>query len=340
MRIFNRHFPLKMIWRLRRLWLSLMAPSRIRNVILIHVSLLWRSPRIMGDPIVLMVEPSSRCNLQCPMCPRQLEKNDRWLGEMSWADFQETLDDLGRTLMFLILFNYGEPLLNPHIARMIQYAVGKGIGVGMSTNGTLLTRQMAMDLIVSGLHYLIIPLDGATKRTYEQYRKNSVFEETLDNIRILLEERRLRKKVTPILDLQFLVMRDNEKEIGLFKQLATSLGVDMYTLKKVGYVKGREKDFLPSDPRLSCSYYFQGPSHKYCKRLSLSSVINANGDVTPCCSDIQFQHVLGNIFHGQRFREVWNNESYQRIRTMAYRNEPIGMCRNCAGSNFDSSVYR
>jgi len=329
------------MWKLRRSILVLLSKgSRIRNFFLACTSIFLRQTKIKGDPIILMMEASSRCNLECPMCPRQLKKTVRWEGDMSFDNFKMVIDELGQTLMFLALWNYGEPLLNNWIIDMIRYAKKKGIGVALSTNAVLLTKNKTLELIDSGLDLLIVPLDGATKPTYEMYRKNANFEQTIENIRSFLEERKQRRKGIPLLDLQFLIMKHNEHEILLFENLARRLSVDMFTFKKVVYVKDREKDFLPKDRKFICSYYFRGFNSSYCNRLSLSSVINSNGDVTPCCSDISFRYVFGNVFSESRFRDIWNSSAYQSFRKRAYDDmSSIDICRNCAGANFDVKVY-
>lgn len=313
---------------------------RIKNFFSIFVSILLKKIKIKGDPIILMIEPSSRCNLRCPMCPRQLIKKERSQQDMAFENFKKIIDELCDTLMFLALWNYGEPLLNEKIIKMVEYTKKKEIAVALSTNVVLLTKNISLGLIEAGLDFLIVPLDGATKSTYEMYRKNAIFEQVIDNIRWLMIMRKKMKKNTPLVDLQFIIMKNNEHEIKLFRDLAKKLRVDMITLKKINYVKGQEREFLPQNRNFICDFYSSEINYKYCNRLSLSSVINSNGDVTVCCSDISFQYIVGNVFEEVSFRKIWNNEKYQNFRKKAYDNlRDIDICHNCGCANFDTKIY-
>ena len=63
---------------------------------------------------------------------------------------------------------------------MIRITREAGIRTGMSTNATLLDDKRADMLFDSGLDYLILAFDGATKETYQKYRVGAEFERTRD----------------------------------------------------------------------------------------------------------------------------------------------------------------
>ena len=82
----------------------------------------------------------------------------------------------------------GEPLLNPHLSEIISYAKSSGIvDVIINTNATHLTEKKSIELIQSGLDYIIFSFDGGTKETYESNRvsrfKPNTFESVVANIR-------------------------------------------------------------------------------------------------------------------------------------------------------------
>lgn len=340
MKILNHNLNIRALWQLRSTVIALLCdPAKLRNLFAAVCSLRRNDTVVRADPVVLMLEPSSQCNLECPMCPRQLKQTKRWEGDMPFENYTGIIDELAAGLMFLILWNYGEPLLNKNIGRMIGYAKERKIAVAMSTNGLLLSEEKSMELIDSRLDFLIVSFDGGTRETYETNRKNGDFEKTLENIRGLMKLKRMRRSRTPFVNLECVVMKNNEHETAVFERLARMSGVDGYSLKKVAYVKGRESDFLPVNQRLTCDVYQKG-NRRYCSRLSLSSVVNANGDVVPCCSDIAFQYVLGNVFRDNGFRRIWNNELYQAFRKRAFRDlAHIDICQNCGGHSFTSKVY-
>lgn len=55
--------------------------------------------------------------------------------------------------------------------------------------------------------------------------------------------------------------------------------------------------------------------------------IDLNGDVFVCC--INSSYKVGNIFQNDSFMDIWNNETYQRIRELFYEGRLPGFCDNC-----------
>lgn len=76
----------------------------------------------------------------------------------------------GIIFYYVILWSWGEPLLNPEIYRMIKYCEERNILSVTSTNLNKFSRENARDLVESGLDALIIALDGIAEETYSKYR--------------------------------------------------------------------------------------------------------------------------------------------------------------------------
>lgn len=260
---------------------------------------------------------------------------------MSFAQFQNLLDEVGDTLILLALWNYGESLLNPEIFKMIRYAKEKRVVVTLSTNATLLDDERSESIIDSGLDYLIVSMDGASKATYEKYRPPAHFETILQNVKRLMDWRQQKLTWHPFVDLQLIAMRENTSEIQEMRRLAVDLGVDRLTVKKADYIPSDLREtLLPVQTSHRCSHYDKKEEAlSYCTRLTLSSVINANGDVVPCCSDIEFQHVFGNVFRDGGFKAIWNNAQYQAFRQQDW-NQPgsIDICKNCEARSFSTGI--
>ena len=77
---------------------------------------------------------------------------------------------MGAYLYRVDLHNWGEPLLNDEIYRMISYARASNIEVHVSSNLNVINKVKAEKLVESGLDVLIVSLDGACQETYMQYR--------------------------------------------------------------------------------------------------------------------------------------------------------------------------
>ncbi len=108
---------------------------------------------------VVVWNVTQRCNLRCIHCYAHA-KNREFENELPLDDGKQLLDDLARFGCPVILFSGGEPLMHPHLIELASYAVDRGMRAVISTNGTLITREIARELKAIGLSYVGISLDG------------------------------------------------------------------------------------------------------------------------------------------------------------------------------------
>lgn len=125
------------------------------------------------------LEPTFRCNLECPMCPR-FSSEDPHL-DMSMETYQRihAAMDCAHTVDFT---GWGEPTLHPEIYRMISMAKDKGCITTMTSNGTTLRERNARRLIEAGLDRLAVSVDGMRPETYEPLRIGATFEKLTRNL--------------------------------------------------------------------------------------------------------------------------------------------------------------
>ena len=99
------------------------------------------------------------CNLKCVHCYNDsgASKAD---DELSTEEAKAVLDDLVQFGVPSVLFSGGEPLMRPDLFELIAYAVEKGLRAVISTNGTLITADMAKKIKKHGVSYVGISLDG------------------------------------------------------------------------------------------------------------------------------------------------------------------------------------
>src|SRR3954454_20275459 len=192
-------------------------------------------------PQHLQVEVSGACNLRCRMClVRYAPAVGRREGALAYEDFLELVDALPG-LRRLTLQGLGEPLLSPHLLDMIRHAVARGIHVGFNTNGVLLTRALARELLAAGTGHVHVSLDGATAATYEDVRHATThapragqFERVVANLRTLLALRGAQPP--PRVALVFVAMRRNVSELEALVDLAADIGVDEVRVQNLSHV--------------------------------------------------------------------------------------------------------
>ncbi len=106
---------------------------------------------------VVVWNVTSRCNLKCTHCYAATEGQP---DELSTAEALAVIDDLAAFGCPVLLFSGGEPFVRPDILTLAHHAVGKGLRVVFSTNGTLIDARLAAEIKAVGVSYAGISIDG------------------------------------------------------------------------------------------------------------------------------------------------------------------------------------
>ena len=142
-----------------------------------RAKLLWaywqRKTVLRGLPVEYIVETTAKCNLYCPMCPRETHKQPK--EDMADDIFERLVRDSGRSAEHMMLIGLGEPLIDEKIFDRIEFCERHKISTLLSTNGVLLDEQMSAKLLDTPLEHVTLSFDGATKESYEFYRKGARF---------------------------------------------------------------------------------------------------------------------------------------------------------------------
>lgn len=254
------------------------------------------------------------------------------------ASFREMTDSLCKDLVYMLIYFQGEPYLNPNFLAMASYAAQRGIYVGTSTNGHYLTDSIAKATVESGLHEVIVSIDGATQSTYQQYRIGGSLEKVKEGTRRLVEWRQRLQSRTPHIILQFLVTGANEQEVDEVKALGGELGVDRVVFKTAQiYDFENGHPLIPQDERFS--RYKKGREGKYilknklrnqCWKLWMGAEMTWDGRILPCCFDKDAQYEMGKLSEAS-FRSIWRGAGYVDFRSRLVRSrQSIAMCTNCS----------
>lgn len=325
-----------------------MHPFRLINFIKIKISHKLKLTKVKGFPLTIMIEPTNICNLKCPLCPTGAGLIKRAKGFMSFSNFKKIIDELSSYSYHLRLWNWGEPLLNKEIFKMISYAKEKNLSVNLSTNSSFLDKDISRELVKSGLDELIISLDGASEESYNKYRKGGNFKKTIASIESLINERKKLKQKSPYIKLQFIIMKSNEHEIDKIKSLAKKIGVDELVFKTVGIMDYfSEEDirkYLPTNKKYS-RYFLEKDKvisktkvENKCDFIWEEIVVNWNGEVVPCCFDMNNLFVFGNAFRDNP-KDIWNNPKYLNFRKKILTNKGnISLCKDCPGTNKETFI--
>jgi radical SAM protein with 4Fe4S-binding SPASM domain len=286
----------------------------------------------------LSIETANYCNLHCPECPVGTGENPKT--ERSTFDltlYRRLIDEQKSTLQHVILYFQGEPLINHQLHEFIHYAHQAKIYTSTSTNGQLLNKKNAKDLVESGLDKLIVSVDGSTQEAYASYRVGGKLQKTLDGIREIVYWKRELKSVTPLVEMQFIVLKTNEHQLADMKKLARELEVDRLTFKTAQLYDFKYGNKLLTSLNKYARYRkmkdetfeIKSKLPNHCWRLWSGAVVNAHGEVLPCCFDKGSDFSFGNV-KDATFAASWHTKKASGFRDSILENrKQYEMCRNC-----------
>jgi radical SAM protein with 4Fe4S-binding SPASM domain len=189
-----------------------------------------------------------RCNLSCRHCYLDAGPGLDTGDELSTTEALAFIDDLADLGVPLLIVSGGEPLTRGDIWELLSHARDTGMGVALSSNGTLITPDIAISLKESGVSYVGISLDGAERKTHERMRNvPGCFDAALEGL-VNCREAGIKTGV------RFTATRENQATIKPMIRLSRDIGADrfcVYWLVPSG--RGRamyEKEkLLPEDSR-------------------------------------------------------------------------------------------
>jgi len=289
--------------------------------------------READHPPHLEFELNYSCNLKCPMCTWAVtaaaERRADWF---KFEDYQKVIDEsvaIGTKSIRLCFIN--EPLIRTDIDQFIKYAVDAGIiDVIITTNGTLLTKEMARKLIDAGLTKLNVSLDAVTEETYNKIRVGGDFNTTVGNIKDFLDVRKQMGKKLPTIRLTFVSTKLNQHErddfINQWKGRVDSLGLQNL---QNPFGEGEFQDKLQSELILIKDKQ-QKPKKFHCPEPFKRMTLRSNGTVLPCCSFYAAELVVGD-WKSRSLKDIWNSEKMRELRAIhksgKYYENPV--CKRC-----------
>lgn len=110
---------------------------------------------------------TQRCNLKCVHCYAAGDPDVS--AECSTELVKKTIDDLAAFGCPVLLFSGGEPFTRSDLLELAQYAVDCKMRVVFSTNGTLITSEIAQQIKQIGASYVGISIDGR-RETHDAFR--------------------------------------------------------------------------------------------------------------------------------------------------------------------------
>lgn len=253
-----------------------MTPAKLLNGIRCEWEKWRRVVRPRAFPYVAVIDVANLCNLRCPYCPtgarRKSGRAERMIDPLL---VNRMLDELGKYLISVNLYNWGEPLLHPQIVEIVRMIHNRRIFTKISTNLNTYNKDTLVELCEAGLDYLTVSFSGASQEVYEQYHRRGKLDVVLENIRYVTAYKKKNHLRRPIIEFMYLVFKHNRQEMAAARNIATGLGIDTFR-----WFAGGGPEEVISDSSSSAT---NSISQKFCHHLWNMLVLNSDGGIMPCC---------------------------------------------------------
>ncbi|MFO7945597.1 MAG: radical SAM protein [Armatimonadota bacterium] len=287
------------------------------------------------------IETTSRCNLRCPICPRDHMK--RTPGDMPPQIFDAVAEELGEqdaknALHLVVLHFFGDPLMDPNIIQRIE-TLGSRMpnlrklgrlrdpmrGLSLSTNALLLSEELVQPLLDSKLTWLGVSIDATTETTYRRIHGAEKWDLLISNVERLLEANAENSSSFPTIGLQIIDAPGMQEEIGAFR---TRWEPYVQRMENVRVVVKPYQDWAGQiDGKATHSpWHFRTP----CQWLWEMLVVASDGRVAPCCYDMDCSMSLGSIPE-QSLQEIWRGSRLENLRQKMLSGDLSGLplCQDC-----------
>lgn len=319
-------------------------------------------------PQCLQVEVTSRCNLKCKMCPLTTgdtlssTKPDH-MSDIIWEDIVPLAKRCGE----INLTGYGEPFLNPNFLPLLQNLDREGVRIGFSTNGTLLTPEIAREL--AKLKHIIqinFSIDSPKQDSYRFIRGGDVEKALsgLKNLTAAIDDPR-------VITISSVLMTQNIKDLVHFPKLLNELGIQNFYLQGLlDYNDQCTEQQLFNNGDL---FIYLDEIYKQCEKFSINILmplsdrlllerrspkeaksyfgneksspgetkqcnvpweipfIDREGRVFPCCNASRNSDAIMGNLRDEKWEQVWNGPAFKAFRNglLEGGDKVPSICQDC-----------
>jgi radical SAM protein with 4Fe4S-binding SPASM domain len=315
-----------------------MSLAQRANLLKSGLNLGYRRLRPWSRPLHMQMELTSFCNLECPVCPTGTGELHRDAKSMDVELFERLMSQVGRYLLTMSLWGWGESLLHKRLGRFLEIARRYPAAVLLSTNGQNLNQSWVQEALTTHPPtYLIAAIDGLTDETNSVYRRGAKLRPALEGVRELADWKRRTGAKLPVLHLRFMAMKQNEHELPHVREFARDAGFDMVSIRSLSIIDSTEnqhRDLIPLSDLLKAYTYDGGKRVRrddfVCQHAFTFPTMMADGRIVSCEQDFNVSQPYGTFTKDRDFDGIWYSQEASAIReTVRDRPEDFSFCRNC-----------
>jgi len=277
---------------------------------------------IPKSPLVLSIDLTNQCNLNCPHCMVNANSDGMSLPYEAVTSIIDEAESIG---IKGIVLGGGEPLIYEKFFGICEYILSKKLNLSFVTNGTLVHENINSFLKIQQYNESFrvgISLDGYSPEMHGHFRPKETFESAINAINIL-------HNMNISVDILCLLNQENIQNIPGFLKFVSNLNI-----LNVGFIpimpEGKGKQYLCEmispdklysilkekqkwheifkiniNTHTPWEFLFLPPEERNpspCEAGYLRLFIDPRGDIFPCA--FLPDHCIGNIYHNS-IKDVW-----------------------------------
>lgn len=275
------------------------------------------------------IEITNVCNLSCNFCP----KTKRKYKFMDKDEFNHIVKEVKPFTDHIYFHLMGEPLLNENIGYFLDESARNDLKVNLTTNGTLLNKNVDKLINSKALRQVNISL-----HSFEANENTVELKEYINNVTDFIKKARENSEIICSIRLWNIDNAELKGANGLnndiLKMLEKNLELDFSLgekLQQSNQVKLKDKIYL------NMAEKFQWPDIEiasigeevFCHGLRNQMGVLVDGTVVPCCLDSDGNIALGNIFN-EELKDILEGERATNIyEGFSKRRAVEDLCKKC-----------
>lgn len=297
--------------------------------------------RQLRAPVTVTWEVTNECNLSCSHCLSASGRRSPLT--LTTDECLHLIDQLSSLRVFQINFGGGEPFLRGDFVDLVKYARRKGIVTCISTNGTLLDKDLIKYLKQDEAVplFLQVSLDGASPEVNDRIRGPGVFEQVGRSISLLAEEGMefsLNCVLTRVnygeLDELYRLAKFNKAKLrvsrfrpsGRGKENWSQLHLNTEQLLELSMWFNAFNDVLTGDSFFSITTEErQRLGLNMCGAAKLTCSISPEGKVYPCAFLQDEEFIAGDI-RRETISHIWRNSTIFEL----FLQMNVSSCKTCS----------
>lgn len=276
-------------------------------------------------PSRVLLEMTSRCNLNCTMCPRQNLQREKL--DMEPGIFKKCVDELDKAgIDGLWLYNIGESILHPDFPELLDYVSSKNnLGpIWHSSNGQELNEYYSSLIINSKVVFMNMSVNAVTPETYNKISPGADWDRMESNFEGFVNLKRKLNRRMPFARIQIIDQECAKGEIDDFLKKY----VDAADILSVNALEAFSRDVKTN---VAYAIKRERPDRKSCRRVDRQDLfIFSNGETTFCDTDYNGAFSMGNVKE-KTIYEIWNSDFRRKIVEMnkSGRLNEVALCSDC-----------